>query len=211
MRIFLTLLLLSLATPLSAQISDSQDGATVEVQNELEEPVTVFMEYGQFDRRLGTVPAYGVTTLPLPDWAASQQDRISLFVHPEGGRDRESEQFLLHPGAHLGLRVRAPGEPVAPIDTMMAVLTPEEISETTLTVDNPRAQEVTVYAEHGDFDVRLGSVPAQSVVTLEFPMVIVRPDESVSITVHPENGPDLASEVLRIQEGEHLGLRVPED
>lgn len=92
---------------------------------------------------------------------------------------------------------------------MMEVIPPEELADATLTVDNPRAEPVTVFADQGPFDVRLGQVPAHSRVTLRFPKSVIAPDESIRIFVHPEGGFDLASETLDVRPAQHLGLRVP--
>ena len=44
---------------------------SVTVQNHRNAPVTIYLESGNFDRRLGEVPAKDTKTLPLPPWAAS--------------------------------------------------------------------------------------------------------------------------------------------
>jgi hypothetical protein len=97
----------------------------------------------------------------------------------------------------------------APADTMTAVIPPEELADATLTVDNPRSKPVTVLAEEGEFDVRLGVVPARSSVTLRLPKSVVAPDQTINVFVHPEGGFDLSSQELHVRPGEHLGLRVP--
>ena len=181
------------------------------VQNQRKVPVTVYMEYGRFDRRLGVVPPFDVARLPLPEWAVRSRTRIQLFVHPEGeGRDLATHHFALRPPARLALRVPPRGgtEP-APTDTMTEVIPPEDLAEATLTVDNARDKTVTVYAQQNRFDVRLGQVPAGGRVTLRFPKSIVHPGEFIQIFVHPDGEMDLASERLKIDRGKHLGLRVP--
>ena len=49
---------------------------TVTVQNDRNGPVTIYMDYGPFDRRLGTVPAWQTETLPLLRGRSARQ-RIS--------------------------------------------------------------------------------------------------------------------------------------
>ena len=195
---------------LTAATTDTSANA-VTVQNDRKVPVTVYMEYGTFDRRLGTVPAFQMATLPLPAWAVEGRERIQLFVHPEGEvEDLGTQELWLRPPGRLGMIVPPRGGmPWAPRDTMMEVIPPEELADATLTVDNPRAEPVTVFADQGPFDVRLGQVPAHSRVTLRFPKSVVAPDESIQIFVHPEGGFDLASETLQVQPAQHLGLRVP--
>lgn len=182
------------------------------VQNQRNVPVTVYMEYGRFDRRLGEVQPFDVARLPLPEWAVRSRTRIQLFVHPEGegGRDLATHHFSLRAPARLALRVppRGGSEP-PPTDTMTEVIPPEQLAEATLTVDNARDKTVTVYAKQGPFDVRLGQVPAGGRETLRFPKSIVHPGEFIQIFVHPDGEMDLASERLKIERGKHLGLRVP--
>ena len=183
---------------------------TVKVENERKMPVTVYMDYGQFDRRLGKVPALKTATLPLPSWAVRGQDCVHLFVHPEGGMDDLATQdFSLQPPAQLTMVVPPRGNMSSTADTMSAVIPPEELADATLTVDNPRGKFVTVFAEQGDFDVRLGQVPAHGSATLRFPKSLLLPDQSIQIFVQPDGGIDLASETLQVRRGEHLGLKVP--
>lgn len=193
---------------LAAAVGDS---VRVEVQNNRRVPVTVYLEYGQFDRRLGTVPAMSTAVLAMPDWVV-RQDRVQLFVHPEGELELATQEFRVHPGATIGLLVPASGNmprSTEATDTMSAALLPEELAETTLTVDNPRSVDVIVYASLPPFDIRLGRVPARSRATLQFPKAAIRADQSVVILVHPVRGQDLESQTLRVRWGEHLGLRVP--
>jgi hypothetical protein len=184
---------------------------TVTVQNDRNGPVTIYMDYGPFDRRLGTVPAWQTATLPLPPWAVAARQRIQLFAHPDGAvDDLATQEFSLRPPARIGLLVPARGlMPPAATDTMMEVIPPEEMADATLTVDNPRDKAVTVFAENGPFDIRLGYVPAHGRATLRFPKSAVAPDESIQIFVHPDGGFDLESETLKVRPGQHLGLRVP--
>ena len=187
----------------------SADALTV--QNDRKAPVTVYMENGPFDIRLGVVPPLQTETLPLPGWAVRGHDRVQLFAHVNGEVDDLSTQELtLRPPARLGMLIPPWGNMAStPADTMSAVIPPEELADATLTVDNPRAKAVTVFADQGPFDLRLGRVPAHSRATLRFPKSVVLPDQSIQIFVQPDGGVDLASETLHIQRGEHLGIRVP--
>jgi len=186
---------------------------SVTVQNDRKVPVEVFMDYGEFDRRLGTVGAMQTATLPLPTWATEGHESIRLFAHPEGeADDLESRWFSLKPPARLALMIPPFGAAVAtPKHEMKAVIPPEELADATLTVDNPRAEPVTIYAEREDMnmEVRLGQVPAHGRATLEFPKSVVYPDRSIQIVVHPEKGFDLESQTMQLKAGQHLGLRVP--
>jgi hypothetical protein len=183
----------------------------VTVQNNRKVPVTIYMDYGQFDRRLGIVPALQTATLRLPAWAVKGHTRVQLFAHPEGEvSDLETQEFSLKPPGRIGMLVPSQSEMGwSPSDTMTAEIPPEELADATLTVDNPRAVPVTVFADQGPFDVRLGQVPAHSRMTLRFPKSVILPDNSIQVFVHPDGGLDLASEDLEVRRGEHLGLRVP--
>ncbi len=199
------------AQRLPASVTTDSSINTVTVQNDRTAPVTVYMEYGQFDRRLGTVPAMQTATLSLPAWAVRGRATVELFAHPEGATyDLETQEVSLKPPGRIGMLIPPRGGlRSTPKDTMMEVIPPEELADATLTVDNPRSTPVTVFADQGPFDVRLGQVPARSRVTLQFPKSVILPDESLVIFVHPEGGFDLASSTLRVRRGEHLGLRVP--
>jgi hypothetical protein len=99
--------------------------------------------------------------------------------------------------------------PKPPTDGMTATIPPEELADATLTVQNPRAKPVTVFAEQGSsIDVRLGQAPAHGRATLRFPKSVVRGEE-VRVFVHPEGGFDLSAQTLHVHPGEHLGLGVP--
>jgi len=183
----------------------------VTVQNDRKVPVTIDLESGLFDRRLGVVPAHQTATLPLPAWAARGHATVQLVAHPEGeGADLATQELSLRPPARLGMLIPPSGYmSFAASDTMSAVIPPEELADATLTVDNPRATAVTVFADQDPFDVRLGQVPAHSRVTLRFPKSVILPGDAIQIIVHPEGAMDLASELLPVRRGEHLGLRVP--
>jgi hypothetical protein len=212
------LVLSAVASPARAQLPGATPGAapgdtvvTMTVTNDRDVPVTVFMDYGAFDRRLGRVQPRSTATLRLPGWVVRESPEIGLFVHPEGGEDLQTAAFRVVPGQKLTLHVPAGGGMTsrpAP-DTMMAVLPPEVLAEATITVDNPRAQVVTVYAAMGQFDVRLGRVAPHSRETLRFPRAVVLPDMTVRVFVHPERGSDLATQELDLRHGQHLGLHVP--
>jgi hypothetical protein len=169
---------------------------TLTVQNDRKVPVAVTMEYGDFDYELGTVPPFGSAALPLPGWAVKGRATVRLFAHPENQvGDLESDEFTLQPPARLALEVRPWGyvPPPDPRDTMTAVIPPAEQNDATLTVDNPRADAVT----------------AHSRVTLRFPDALVGEDASLQLFVRPARGFDLAGDLMEVDPGDHLGLRVP--
>jgi hypothetical protein len=96
------------APPAPETIPDQGVGSTtVTVVNPRNVPVTLLMEHGRFDTRIGTVPAASEKTLSLPGWIANEEDAVELFIHPEGGVDLTSQTFQLTPGAHFLLKVPA--------------------------------------------------------------------------------------------------------
>jgi len=197
---------------LPPSITTDTVGSSVTVQNHWKVPVTIYLESGAFDRRLGVVPPQGTRTLPLPTWAVKGATMVRLFAHPaDESEDLATERFQLQPPGRIGMVVRTRDEMSAPIprDTMMEMIPPEEVAEATLTVDNARNVPVTVYAEAGMFDVRLGQVAANQRATLRFPKSVVSPLRSVQIFVQPKSGPQLLSESMTVRKGDHLGLRVP--
>lgn len=190
----------------------SSQETTVEVQNNRKVPVTVFIDRGPFDVRVGEVGPMKTATLKLPTWVASEGHDVQIFVHPEGEEDLASQEFSVHRGVHLGVLVPEgngawpSSEPAAA--RMSAVLTPDQLSATTLTVENTYPVRVVMYVEQGPFDVRLGTVGATSTATLTLPSWVVNDHESIQIFAHPERGQDLESTRLDLRKGEHLGLRL---
>lgn len=78
---------------------------TITVKNSRPETVTLLMERGAFDIRLGTVPANQEKTITLPKRLVDGHRSVELFIHPEHGLDLASEMFELKPGAHLLVNV----------------------------------------------------------------------------------------------------------
>lgn len=183
----------------------------VTVENKRTVPVTIYLDYGRFDRRIGIVPAGSTQTLRLPSTAYAGLNSVRFLVHPEGeAADLATQAFTVPRAAQLSLVVPPWGEMARePSDTMMQVIPPEELAEATITVDNPREVAVTVLARHGKFDARLGNVPARGRATLRFPTSVIGANHFIALVVHPEGGRDLASETLQVRKGQHLGLRVP--
>ena len=92
--------------PPREQIPNPGPGTTtVTVQNERNEMVTVFLEQGAFDSRIGTVAAHQEKTLMIPADLTRDAPDVEIFVHPEGGLDLASQTFDLKPDAHLLVKV----------------------------------------------------------------------------------------------------------
>ncbi len=193
--------------PALAATQDRPDTTTVTVQNSRSVRVTVYLEQGDFDLRLGVVGPDTVATLHLPESIVRDGRAIQIFAHPEGGFDLATQTLSVTPGEHLGL--------VVPSGAQMPPLAGPRVPDpnpgdpaTTLMVQNDRDRDVVVFVEQGEFDTRLGSVPAHRTATLRIPDWLAD-QESIEVFVHPEGGFDLATERMRLHRGEHLHLVVP--
>ncbi len=187
---------------------DGADTTTVRVQNDRPVRITIYLEQGDFDTRLGAVAANSTATLRLPEAVVREHHEIQIFAHPEGASfDLTGQSFTAQPGSHLELLVPTSAE-IVPL-TRELVRDPNPANPaTTVMVENTRDQAVAVFVEMGDFDTRLGSVPAQQTVTLRIPDWLTD-RRSIELFVHPEGGIDLASETMQIRRGTHLHLVVP--
>jgi hypothetical protein len=192
-----------LSQPILGQ--EHETGATVEVQNNFETSIDVFVESGRFDRRIGAVEPLSKAELPLPDWYVRRDVPVQLFV-VGNGEDLQSQSFEVRPGETIGMIVPSP--PESRPEPMTAQLPRELLSETTLTVENQRDEAVVIYGEEDSFSVRLGKVAPNSRETLEFPESLVMPFNTITVLVDPRNGRDLETYPLEISPGEHLGLEL---
>lgn len=195
--------------PLAAQQTSDLSGSVV-VQNDRNVPVTVYVENGSLDTKIGTVDALHTATLPLPSWVTSKPN-VSFAIHPARGLDLEANAFDVHPGVRLGLVVRNPGDgwvgesPAAP--RLTASLPPSELGRATVTIENGRKSDELVLLERGSFETRLGTVAANSTETFLIPPGLVGTE--AQIVLHSRKGEDLESASLVVRAGEHLGVRVP--
>jgi len=183
----------------------------VTVQNDREVPVTVYLSNGKIEQRLGVVPALATETLALPSSAVRPGASVRLIAHPAASfEDLSTDKFTLGPSGRVAMIVRAQfaTPAIAPTDTMMQVIAPQDVDKATITIDNQRNVAVSVYAEAGPFNVRLGEVAANTRATLQFPKAALSSKNSIRLFVRPEGGLDLVSTSFTAQEGDHFGLRV---
>jgi hypothetical protein len=96
-----------LAIPLLA--AGRADTTEVVVQNNRDVPVTVYLEVGDEDVRLGTVSSRGDSILRVPSYLAV--DDVKIFVEPAGELEESTGDLDLKPGEHLGVVVPAAKEP----------------------------------------------------------------------------------------------------
>ncbi|MGW8268655.1 MAG: hypothetical protein ACWGSQ_19980 [Longimicrobiales bacterium] len=180
---------------------------TLTVDNTRDVPVMVYLERGPFDIRLGQVPAHGQETLMLPR-TMEDGEQIQVFVHPEGGVDLASDELTVKLGGTMVVTVPTNDVGFVPPPPPEKIPNPGE-GTTTVTVQNNRSVPVTVFVERGEFDTRIGTVPANREETLLIPDWLARERPSAEIFVHPENGVDLESWVLDLKPGAHLFVKVP--
>ena len=199
MRKLLATLLLGLATagmaqPASAHHDDDHIPSYVTVQNNFDEPVSVFVQRGPFDQIIGTVEGMSTTKLMLPEWAEENAtpERAQLLVRHDDGMTIQSRRFSLTPGTEVSMIVPRPRTTY----TVIVSLPPDKMHETTLTVFNEQDDDLVIYAEEGNLQqIRLGTVKANSTATLQFPESAVE-DNRIKVVVLDENGFEMRSQTL---------------
>jgi hypothetical protein len=192
--------------PATRVVADTMNVVTV--QNDRGVPVTIFLERGNVEGRLGVVPAGSVSTLPLPAWATGGRGTARLLARPEGeGFSVATPRFEIAGAARIGLLV-PPAVRTASIDSVPVLLTAEEKAGTTVTVENPRGRPMTVYAEQGMRLVKLGEVPGKTQATLRLPADLVGRGTDIRIFVRAAGGAEVATRPLTLKPGDHISLDV---
>ncbi len=183
--------------------------ATVTVENDRNVAMTVFLEQGNFNVKLGSIAPDQTATWQLPSWVSNYDESVQFYLEPRKGTSLESQELQMQPGAHIGLLV-PPGNGLADVTPRMtAVLSPADEAATTVTVQNDKPGPIAVDLEQGDFDIRLGSVPARSMQTLRVPQWMVLNGGLVQVFLHTRAGDDLSSSTFELHDGAHYGVQVP--
>jgi len=185
--------------------------ASLVVQNDRSAPVTVYVEQGNFDLRVGAVAADTIATLRLPKGVIWGQRDVRILAHPYSGFDVETRRLDVRPGARIGVLVPPAGERIA-----VRVGTGEPVMRdphpgspaTSVTVRNDGDRKVAMFVEQGAFDTRLGSVSPHATATLRIPTWLVN-RRDVVLLADRENGLDFRTPPMRILKGHHLGMIVP--
>jgi hypothetical protein len=190
---------------LGAQEAGHESLTKISVDNMRDVPVVVYLDHGVFDTRVGTVQPNVTGVLALPK-SLENGTVVQIFVHPEGGTDLASQEITVRKGETVDVIV-------PPNDVGYFPPTPVEIPDpgmkgATITVENARSQPVTIFVDKGDFDIRIGTVPANQTKTLAVPESVTRNDPDVEVFVHPEHGIDLGSQTLRMGPDAHLLVKV---
>ncbi|MGD8321455.1 MAG: hypothetical protein PVJ02_13405 [Gemmatimonadota bacterium] len=79
--------------------------ATLTVNNPRAQSVRVDIEYGEFNKHLGTVGADQTHTFNLPAWLTREPNDVQIYLTPKKGFDMSSRFFTLKPKAHLEVTV----------------------------------------------------------------------------------------------------------
>jgi hypothetical protein len=199
---------LACAAPATASAASPPPKAssTVTVDNTRAVPVVVYLERGDLDTRIGKVAPDTKVVLPVPKYLGSDED-VRVFVQPENGFDLSSQEITVPKVGTVDIYVPRDndGYIAPPVETIPN----PGVGTTTLTVMNPRASKVSVFVQHGDFDTKIGTVPADGFRTLEVPAWLVREPQDVTIFVHPTNGFDMASQDVTLKRGSHIEVTVP--
>ncbi len=188
-------------------VEDSTTAPRMTVENRRNVPAAVYLERGPFDVRLGTVAADRTETFPLPSFLRDGED-VRVFVHPEGGVDLAAHAFTVEAGEDVNLLIPSDDSGDIPGPPPEVTSSPDE-GATTVTVENDMAQEVTLYLERGDFDIRLGVVPPRQERTLIVPSQVAEQEESVELVAHPEGGVDFPTRTFQVYPGAHLRMKIP--
>ena len=178
----------------------------VRVENTRPVPVVVYLERGELDTRLGTVAPDATKTLALPRYVDQDQE-ARVLVQPKDGFDLSSQDITVPKAGTLNVLVpeNSSGYMPPPAD----VIPNPGVGTTTMTVENPRNDKVTVYVEYGDFDTKIGTVPADGIITLDIPAWLTRDQQDVTVFLHPHNGLDLETGQFTLKKGAHLEVKVP--
>ena len=203
-----TLALGTLVTPglVSAVGPPARHAPTLTVQNDRPVPVDVYVERGDFDMRVGTVPADREGVLPLPAYLENGEN-VRIVIHPKHGLDLESPDVSIPMSGTLPVLV--------PLNNLGYRPQPHDViptpgpDATTLTVENSRDQPVDIYVQRGEFDTHLGTVEPLHFRTFDLPPSLAREEADVQVFVLPRSGFELSSPFFLLTPHAHLEVKVP--
>jgi hypothetical protein len=199
---------LAFAAPATARADSppAKANPTVTVDNTRAVPVVVYLERGDLDTRVGKVAPDTKAVLPIPRYLGSDED-VRVFVQPENGIDLSSQEITVPKIGTVHVYVPRDNDGYIP-PPVMTIPNPG-VGTTTVTVVNPRTTEMTVFVQHGAFDTKIGTVPADGIRTLDVPAWIVREPQDVTIFVHPKKGLDQAAQDVTLKRGSHIEVKIP--
>ena len=180
---------------------------TVTVDNTRGVKVSVYLDENTYDVPLGTVAPHAEATLTLPRYLLDG-DQIGFIVHPTQGEDLNVEDVTFRQGKNLDLYVPSSDDGYIPPPPPETIPNPGK-GTTTLTVQNPRNQDLMVTLQRGPFNTRLGVAPANRETTLVIPPSLTLGDPDVEIFLRPKGGLDLDTATFTLDRDAHLLLKVP--
>ena len=177
------------------------------VQNDRREAVRVFVEGQRAETLIGVVSPNSTAELQLPAWALKNK-RVSLVAVAEGSAQVFARyEVPVVAGQMIGLLV-PPSEGLPAGDSLLISMPKGIGSAATVTIDNARAQSVTVFAEQGLRFVRLGEVAANQQSTLPLPKTLLSGKDGVRIFARPVGAADRSTQALKLKEGDHISVIV---
>jgi hypothetical protein len=199
--------LTSIGAPLGAQSTyPLADDYTVTVQNNRDEPVTVYLDAYPFERKLGRVEALRSATFALPEWSVRGEERVRLLIQPRGDHTLEAVAMLPDDGERLALMIPSEDDIEVTTERLATVRWSELMDETTITVVNDRDEASVVFFQSGSLFHRLGRVEGEREITFQVPDDLVGMKGQVLLV--PENGFGMTSVDVVLGDGEHLGVEV---
>jgi hypothetical protein len=180
----------------------------VTILNNLTVPVTIFLDYGDFDRRIGIVAPKSSGSLPLPASALEELTTLQLYAKVEKGFPLETHGFKVTPDMRVGWVVGKdiPSKPAG--DTIKVAVPKPAFASTVLNVTNDRDVMTTLYAEdNGVFSVKLGYVAPHASAKLSVPQYLLS-GQTLRVVAHPEGGSDLEPQEIQLA-GPEVSYAIP--
>jgi hypothetical protein len=178
---------------------------TATVENDRNTPVEVYVEIGEAELHLGTVPANNEQTFPLPSWLTNFPRTVDFFIHPTKGFDEDTGPLELGPSEHLGIIVPGARQKESAETTPARARDDSTVAE----IQNDRATAVTVYLERGNAELTLGTIPAETTASFAIPRYLVTSaGTTLEFFFHPKNGFDVSTGDVTVHTGERFGIEV---
>ena len=206
--LFLAMVALGSAAPLAAQSARPMtEDPQVTVQNNRDEPLTVYLDALPFERRIGEVEPMSTATLSLPKWMV-RGERVKLLLVAPGELPLQAEAMVTEDAPRLAVLIPDDdGTDLLMTTERLATVMPEDfLEETTVTVRNDRDEPAEVFIQYGSFDQRLDMVAAGMEQTFRVPDHLV--GMKGQIVLVPEDGSTLASWDVELGDGRHLGVHL---
>jgi hypothetical protein len=184
-RLLLAALALTpVAGPLGAQSIRmiDEDEPLITVQNNRDEAVTIYLDTGPFEQKLGTVEPLTMATLSLP-WTVRGKETVKFLIQPKGEMGLMAEASVRDEVPRLSLLLDE--ESKLSVRTAQVAAT-TGTSGTMITVENDEDEPADVLVVHGMHEHRLGRVAGESTQT--FVLTGHEEGEQGRIVLVPEGG-----------------------